>query len=177
VHLYEVAARLFDVEIPIVAAVQGSAVGGGLGLALACDFRVATPRSRFVANFARLGIHHGFGLSVTLPSVVGRQAAARMLLAAQEVSGEEALRIGLCDRLVDEEDLVAAAASFADELASLAPLAVRSIKHTMRADLKAQVLRSIDREINEQRWLMRTGDHAEGVAAASEKRSAQFQSA
>jgi enoyl-CoA hydratase/carnithine racemase len=175
-HLYEEAARLFDVEVPLVAAVQGAAIGGGLGLALVCDFRVATPRTRFVANFAQLGIHHGFGLSVTLPLVVGHQAAMRMLLAAHEVSGEEAARIGLCDRLVAEDDLMTAATTFAGGIAGLAPLAVRSMKRTLRGRLKAEVLATIDREINEQRWLMRTGDHAEGVAAVGARREPSFQS-
>nr|BFE74168.1 hypothetical protein GCM10020092_074690 [Actinoplanes digitatis] len=69
--LYRCAARLFEVRTPIIAAVQGSAVGGGLGLACAADFRVAEASTRFVANFARLGFHQGFGLSVTLPELVG----------------------------------------------------------------------------------------------------------
>jgi enoyl-CoA hydratase/carnithine racemase len=176
-HLYEDAARLLDVEVPLVAAVQGAAIGGGLGLALVCDFRLATPQTRFVANFAQLGIHHGFGLSATLPRVVGQQAAAKMLLAAHEVFGEEALRIGLCDQLVNHDDLIAAATAFAQGIAALAPLAVRSIKRTLRSGLKAEVLATIDREINEQRWLMRTADHAEGVSAVSEKREPSFQSA
>ena len=73
--LYEQAARLFSNRKPIVAAVQGAAVGGGLGLALAADFRVATPETRFSCNFAKLGFHQGFGISVTLPAVVGQQRA------------------------------------------------------------------------------------------------------
>jgi enoyl-CoA hydratase/carnithine racemase len=173
-HIYEDAARLFDVEVPIVAAVQGAAIGGGLGLAMACDFRVATPRARFVANFAALGIHHGFGLSVTLPRVVGNQRAERMLLAGQQVSGEEAMAIGLCDLLVPEEDLMPAVDKFAHEIAELAPLAVRSIKRTLRQGIKEEVLSAIDREINEQNWLFRTADHREGAAALAEKRAPVF---
>src|SRR5713226_1967297 len=71
VNFYDVAAGLFDQPLPVVAAIQGAAIGGGLGLALAADFRVASPEARFSANFARLGFHQGFGLSVTLPAVVG----------------------------------------------------------------------------------------------------------
>ncbi len=78
--LYRAALRLFAAPLPVVAAVQGAAIGGGCGLALSADFRVATRRSRFSANFARLGFHHGFALTVTLPAVVGRQAAADLLL-------------------------------------------------------------------------------------------------
>ena len=73
--LYAEAVRLFRASIPVVAAVQGAAVGGGLGLACSADFRVAASESRFTANFAQLGFHHGFGLSVTLPLIVGHQRA------------------------------------------------------------------------------------------------------
>ena len=96
------ALRLFAAPLPVVAAVQGAAIGGGCGLALSADFRVATPQSRFSANFARLGFHHGFALTVTLPAVVGRQAAADLLLTGRRVGGEEALALGLCDRLAGE---------------------------------------------------------------------------
>ena len=98
-RVYRQALRLFTARRPVVAAVQGAAVGGGLGLALAADFRVAVPESRFAANFARLGFHQGFGLSVTLPALVGQQRALELLLTGRDVSGSEALEIGLCDRL------------------------------------------------------------------------------
>ena len=86
-HLYDLAIRLFEQPLPIVAAVQGAAIGGGLGLALAADFRVATPDSRFAANFALLGFHHGFGLTVTLPLVVGHQAAIDLLYTGRRIDG------------------------------------------------------------------------------------------
>src|SRR5262245_57535217 len=74
--LYGEATRLFRAAAPVVAAVQGAAVGGGLGLACSADFRVACPEARFVANFARLGFHHGFALTVTLPRIVGEGRAS-----------------------------------------------------------------------------------------------------
>ena len=101
-ELYDQARRLFAAPLPVVAAVQGAAIGGGCGLALSADFRVAAPSSRFSANFARLGFHHGFALSVTLPAAIGRQAAADLLLTGRRVGGEEALALGLCDRLAPE---------------------------------------------------------------------------
>ena len=90
----------------MVAAVQGPAVGGGLGLALVADFRVACSEARFSANFNRLGFHPGFGLSVTLPRVVGMQKAAYMFYSGRRVQGEEALAIGLADRLVAKAELL-----------------------------------------------------------------------
>ncbi len=174
-HIYDVAMRLFEQTVPIVAAVQGNAVGAGLGLALAADFRVATPGTRFLANFAALGFHHGLGLTETLPRAVGAQRAAEMLYTAQPVLGPEALTIGLCDRLVPAEDLRAAALDFAGEIAANAPRAVRSIRETMRGDLAERVRIALVRERAEQDRLMQTADFAEGVAAAKEHRTPIFE--
>src|SRR4029077_9365283 len=115
---YGEAVRIFSNTKPIVAAVQGAAVGGGLGLTLSADFRVASPETVFRCNFARLGFHHGFGLSVTLPAVVGQQRALELLYTGGEVKGEEALRIGLADRCVPLDDLRTEARAFALEIAA-----------------------------------------------------------
>ena len=173
-ELYDQALRLFQVEIPVVAAVQGAAVGGGLGLACATDFRVASPQSRFSANFARIGLHHGFGLSATLPAIVGQQRATDLLYTGRRVGGEEAERIGLADRLAGPDDLREAALAFAGELACAAPLAVRAIRATMRAGIAERVRAATDAELAEQRRLWPTEDFAEGVRAAAERRPAEF---
>jgi 2-(1,2-epoxy-1,2-dihydrophenyl)acetyl-CoA isomerase len=173
-HLYEEAVRLFEAHTPVVAAVQGAAIGGGLGLAMAADFRVASPEARFSANFARLGFHHGFGLTVTLPRAVGQQRALELLYTGRRVSGEEALRIGLCDRLASAEDLRAQAHAFAAEIAASAPLAVRSIRETMRGDLAGRVREALVRERAEQERLNQTEDFREGVRATAERREAHF---
>ena len=173
-HLYDEAVRLFAARTPVVAAVQGAAVGGGLGLALAADFRVASPEARFVANFARLGFHHGFALSVTLPLVVGRQRALELLLTGRRVPGEEALRIGLCDRLAPAAELREAAHSLAAEIAESAPLAVRAIRETMRVDLVGRVRATLERERAEQERLRTTEDFEEGVRATAERRTPRF---
>jgi 2-(1,2-epoxy-1,2-dihydrophenyl)acetyl-CoA isomerase len=116
--LYEQAARLFEANTPVVAAVQGAAIGGGLGVALSADFRVASPDSRFSANFARLGIHHGFGLTVTLPLVVGHQRALELLYTGERLPGQRAHQIGLCDRLVPTDELRDEAVALASEIAT-----------------------------------------------------------
>ncbi|MFZ0251510.1 MAG: enoyl-CoA hydratase/isomerase family protein [Acidimicrobiales bacterium] len=175
--LYRAALRLFAAPLPVVAAVQGAAIGGGCGLALSADFRVATPRSRFSANFARLAFHHGFALSVTLPAVVGRQAAADLLLTGRRVGGERALALGLCDRLVDEDDLLGAAVAYADELAASGPLAVRAIRATLRQGLVDAARLAMERECAEQTRLRDTADFAEGVRAAAERREPSFRGA
>src|SRR5215472_533088 len=174
-ELYDQALRLFQAEIPVVAAVQGAAVGGGLGLACAADFRVASPQSRFSANFARIGLHQGFALTVTLPGIVGQQSAAELLYTGRRIGGEEAARIGLTDRLVDPGQLHAAVHDLAAEIASAAPLAVRAIRATMRAGLADQARSAMERELSEQRKLWPTADFAEGVRAVAERRPARFE--
>ncbi|MFT3855615.1 MAG: enoyl-CoA hydratase/isomerase family protein [Ilumatobacteraceae bacterium] len=173
-HLYDEAQRLFEQPLPIVAAVQGAAIGGGLGLALAADFRVASPEARFAANFALLGFHQGFALSVTLPALVGQQQAAQLLYTGKRVDGGEAMRIGMVDRLVPAGDLREEARAFAAELAVAAPLAVRSIRETLRADLAVRTKAAMAREKAEQDRLQHTSDWREGVAAVAERRPANF---
>jgi 2-(1,2-epoxy-1,2-dihydrophenyl)acetyl-CoA isomerase len=173
--LYAAAARLFANELPVVAALQGAVIGGGLGLALVGDFRVASPDSRFAANFARLGLHHGFGLSITLPRAIGPQRAAELLMTGRRIDGREAERIGLVDRLVDADAIRSTAIDLALEIATAAPLAVRSIRKTLRGDLAKQIASATDHERSEQAWLRATKDFAEGVEASSQRREPVFE--
>ncbi|MBW2275409.1 MAG: enoyl-CoA hydratase/isomerase family protein [Deltaproteobacteria bacterium] len=173
-HLYDAAVRLFSTQSPVVAAIQGAAIGGGLGLALMPDFRVAAPEARFAANFARLGFHHGFGLSVTLPDVVGRQRAMELLYTGRRVRGEEALGMGLCDRIAPLAELRQAATDFAREIALSAPLALRSIRETLRGDLPERIRAATARERVEQERLQKTKDFREGIRAMGERRTPSF---
>ena len=173
-HLYDEAVRLFATRTPVVAAIQGAAIGGGLGLALMPDFRIAAPEARFAANFARLGLHHGFGLSVTLPDLVGGQKAMELLYTGRRLRADEALAIGLVDRVVPLEDLRAAASEFAHEIAGSAPLAVSSIRETLRGELAQRIRTATDHEKIEQERLQQTKDCREGVRAMSERRKPDF---
>lgn len=173
--LYAQAVRLFSARKPIVAAVQGAAVGGGLGLALAADFRIASPDTVFRCNFARLGFHQGFGISVSLPAVVGQQRALELLYTGGQVKGEEAIAIGLADRCVPTEELRDAAHAFAAQIATSGPLAVVAIKETMRGRLAAEVAAVTAREQAAQVALRATSDFAEGVQATTERRAPEFQ--
>jgi 2-(1,2-epoxy-1,2-dihydrophenyl)acetyl-CoA isomerase len=172
--LYGEAVRLFAARTPIVAAVQGAAVGGGLGLALVADFRVAGPSTRFIANFSRLGLHQGFGITVTLPAVVGIQRAQELLYTGREVPGGEAISIGLCDRLAGDDVVRSAAYAFAAEIAASAPLAVESIRQTLRGELSDRVRVATVKEQTEQIRLAATTDFVEGVSATAERRQPRF---
>jgi 2-(1,2-epoxy-1,2-dihydrophenyl)acetyl-CoA isomerase len=173
--LYREAIRLFEATTPVVAAVHGAAVGGGLGLACSADFRVGCPEARFAANFARLGFHHGFGLTVTLPAIIGQQRSLELLYTGRRIGGEEAARIGLCDRLVPADQVRPAAHALAAEIAGSAPLAVRSIRATMRGQLAGQVRAATAREAAEQERLRETADWREGVRAMAERRAPRFE--
>ena len=174
-ELYREAVRVFAAPLPVIAAVQGAAIGGGLGLACSADFRVASPNARFAANFAQLGFHQGFALSATLPRIVGQQHALDLLYTGRRVGGDDAARIGLVDRLVDADQLRDAALELATDIAGSAPLAVASIRATMRADLVDAVRTAVDREASEQVRLQQTADFREGVRASAERRQPAFE--
>jgi enoyl-CoA hydratase/carnithine racemase len=174
-HLYDEAVRMFSTRKPIVAAVQGAAIGGGLGLALAADFRVAAPEARFSANFAKLGFHHGFGLSVTLPFVVGNQHALELLYTGKRINGEEALTIRLCDRLAPLSRLREETIAFAREIASSGPLAIESIRQTQRGHLPERIRAATVRERAEQERLQQTEDFREGFRAMTARRPPKFE--
>lgn len=173
-RIYEAGLRLFSLKKPMIAEIQGAAVGGGLGLALVADFRVAGDNARFVANFNRLGFHPGFGLSTTLPRLIGQQQAAMLLYTGRRVKADEALRLGLADMHVGADELRAAAMALAQDIALSAPLAVQSTRATLRTGLADAVRQASLRESSEQEWQLKTEDFMEGVNAMTERRDPVF---
>lgn len=172
--LYAQALRVFACRKPIVAGVQGAAIGGGLGLALAADFRVTCPEARFAANFTRLGFHPGFGLTVTLPELVGRNTAELMFYTSRRLSGTEAVAKGLANVLVEADQLKEKTIELANEIASCSPLGLLATRETVRAGLVERVRRAVERELQEQTRLRVTADFAEGVASVAQRRNANF---
>ena len=173
-HLYLEGNRLFRTKKPIIAAVHGAAVGGGLGLAMVADFRVAGPETRFCANFTRLGFHPGFGLTVTLPLVIGPTKAGMMFYTSRRVRGDEAYEMGLADVLVPQDKVREAALKLAAEIAENSPLGLISTRATMRSELAERVLKATEHELKEQTWLRQTDDFKEGVKATAERRVPNF---
>lgn len=171
---YAVGARLFKQPLPVVAAVQGAAIGGGLGLACAADFRVVTPQTRLEANFTRLGFHPGFGLSRVLPRLVGHQKALMLLMDGQHVDGREAVEMGLADQLTETQSLTTAAVALAARLAERAPLAVQAVRATLRRELIRDIEETMTWEASEQRRLWATEDAAIGLDAAQRRESPNF---
>jgi enoyl-CoA hydratase/carnithine racemase len=168
--LYAQAERIFRRSKPMVAAVQGAAIGAGLGLALSADLRVAGPAARLSSNFVRLGFHPGFGLTCTLPRLLGAQRASWMMLSAERVKPADALAWGLVDRLADAGAERDVALKMAAEIAANAPLALLAVRATATAGLADEVTAAMRREHAEQSALRGTADYAEGVASVFERR-------
>lgn len=173
--LYAEAMRLFSNRKPIVASVQGPAIGAGLGLALVADFRVGSPLARFSANFNRLGIHPGFGMSHTLPRILGAQKAAWMLYTGERICAQSALTLGLIDALSEDPDPLGAAQAMARDIALSAPGAVQSTRSTLRAAFADAVVDANRHECAVQVDQFRHPDFLEGVKAAAQRRAPVFQ--
>jgi enoyl-CoA hydratase/carnithine racemase len=172
--VYRAALPIFRRRRPLIAAIQGPAVGGGLGLALAADFRIAAPQARFHANFVRIGLHPGFGLTYTLPRLIGVGAASSMLLLGSRIDGAEAVRIGLADQMAEPTDLRGDAISFAKRIGAGAPLAVSSILAALNSNLADEIEQAMQRELAEQRKLFDSEDFREGVLASAQRREPVF---
>lgn len=173
-ELYREGLRLFDGTKPIIAAVNGSAVGGGLGLAMAADFRVAGPSTRFAANFTRIGYFPGFGLTATLPRVVGEQRALEILYTGRDLIGSELAGLGLCDRYAEDDDVRTAALALAGEIAEAAPLSVSAVRAVLRGGMRELVADATAVELEHQLRLRQSKDFAEAQNARREKRAVRF---
>jgi enoyl-CoA hydratase/carnithine racemase len=166
---------VLDIEVPTIAAMNGHAIGGGLGLALVCDLRVANREARYGANFARLGLHTGMAISYLLPRIVGVPQAADLLFAGRIVDGTEAARLGLAHCAVDPDQVAGEARRRAEAIAGCAPLAVRLIKRSFYRGLDWDPRAAAEREAWAQSATFRTEDAREGIRALLEKRPPHFQ--
>lgn len=172
--LYVEAVRLFHCQKPVIAAVQGAAIGGGLGLAVMADFRVVCSSTRMAANFVKLGFTPGFGLTHTLPRLIGKQKANFLFLTGRRIDGKTAHDWGLGDIFTENKKVRLTALDLAAEIAENAPLAVVSLRNQLRSGLAEAVQRATDIEGNAQQTLQRTKDHQEGIRAVAERRKGNF---
>jgi len=166
---------LLDVEVPILAAMNGHAIGGGFGLALVCDIRVANREAKYGANFARLGIHSGMAISYLLPRIVGVARAADMLFSGRILTGTEAEAIGLVHCAVSAEEVANEAKRRAREIASCAPLAVRLMKRSLYRGMNWDPRTAAEHEAWAQSATFASEDAKEGIRALLEKREPRFQ--
>lgn len=169
----DVISLLVEGSVPVVAAVEGAAVGAGTSLAIACDLIVSARGAKYGSIFGRIGLVADSGLSWTLPRRVGPGAARRLMLRGEVIGAEEAHRIGLVDELVDDGSALEVAIERAQELARAAPLALAATKRLL-ADPPETLADALHAEETEQVALFETDDFAEGRAAFLEKRSPEF---
>lgn len=171
---YEPFLEVFDLPMPTIAAMNGHAVGGGFGLSLVCDLRVANRDAKYGANFARLGIHSGMAISHLLPRIVGVPLAADLLFTGRLVSGAEAASIGLVHEAVAADAVTEAARRRARAIATCAPNAVRSMKQALYRGTGWDPRRAAREESFVQAATMRSEDGREGIRALLEKREPRF---
>jgi enoyl-CoA hydratase/carnithine racemase len=165
---------LLDVEVPTIAAMQGHAIGGGLGLAVVCDLRVASRDSRYGANFVRLGLHPGMATTYLLPRLLGVPRGVELLLTGRIVTGEEAAALGLVHYAVAADRVLEKAYALAREVASAAPLAVRWTKQSIYRGLGWDPREAARFEAHAQSRTSETADFREGVAALLARREPRF---
>ncbi len=172
--MYEPFLRVLDLEVPVIGALNGHAVGGGFGLALLCDMRVGNCDAKYGANFAKLGLCSGMAISYLLPRLVGLARASELLFTGRLVRGSEAHGMGLFNDAVPADRVLPRALELAAEVAAAAPYAVRSMKHVMRQGLGWEVRRAAWAEAYAQAASLETADAKEGMSALLEKRTPTF---
>lgn len=165
---------LFHCPVPIVAAVNGAAVGAGCDLALMCDVRVASTTAFFAESFVKVGLIPGDGGSFLLPRVVGAARAAELTLTGDQISAETALAWGMVSQVVAPEDLSGVARGIADRIAANPPVAVRAAKQLLRESDRLTLAEMLDKAADVQALLHQTHDHHEAVTAFVEKREPRF---
>lgn len=163
-----------DLDVPTIAAVNGPAIGAGMALALACDLRYATPSAKLGVPFTKLGMHAGMATTWLLPEVAGLGAARELLLTGRIVSGEEAVGLGVVNRVLPAEGFLGAVLEIASGVAAAAPVATRLTKVALRGGGHADFEAALQWEALAQPITLATADLQEGLAAQREKRPARF---
>jgi len=159
---------------PTIAAIDGICMGGGLEVALGCDLRVATPKSRFATPEGKLGIIPGGGATARLPRIVGRGWGMEMMLMGEPIDAERALQIGLVTRLVEPDELLNEIRRMADHLAQFAPFVPRTMKAMVHFGMEASLAGALMFEKYAQGALVQTEDKTEGISAFLDKRDPEF---
>lgn len=162
-----------DLNVPLIAAINGAAVGAGLCVACACDFRVASDLTKLGFTFLKLGLHPGMGATYFVPRIVGASVATELLVTGRVINAEEALKVGIISRVVSSSEVMTTARAIADEILTCGPEATAQLLQTMRGD-PAELKRALDREAQCQSVNYAGAEFAEGVCAVKEKRLPSF---
>jgi len=172
--MYEPFLSLLDVEVPVIGALNGHAIGGGFGLALVCDIRVGALEAKYGANFVALGLAPGMAISYLLPRLIGVARASELLFTGRLVDGAEAERIGVVNRAVPSAQVLPEAMAIARAIADNAPFAVRATKAAIRRGLGLEIRAAARAEAHDQAQSLTTDDAREGMSALLAKRKPVF---
>ena len=172
--LQTMAKRLFDLEVPVIAAINGHALGAGLDLACLCDIRIASERAKFAVSFIKLGIIPGDGGAWLLPRVVGLSRAAELALTGDSIDAQQALAWNLVSHVVPHDQLMSSARAMAGRVACHAAHGVRLTKRLLREALRSNFETVMELSAVYQALSHKTADHAEAVNAFLDKRAPRF---
>lgn len=165
---------VLDLDVPVIGALNGHAVGGGFGLALVCDLRVGDERAKYGANFTKLGLAPGMAISYTLPLVIGVPRANELLFTGRLVTGTEAAALGILNHALPASEVLSRAMEIARTIAANAPLAVRATKAAIRRGIGLAIRDAARAEAYAQAETIATDDAREGIAALLAKREPSF---
>ena len=174
-NIHRIPKTLETVDKPVIAMVNGLAVGAGMGMCLMCDVRIASDEARFSTGYVRVGLVPGDGDTYFLPRLVGAAKALELLWTADFIDAPEALRLGIVNRVVAAGDLAPEARAFAEQLANGPQIPIRMIKRHVYQSLRLDLRTHLDLVSSHMAVVRETADHAEGVAAFKEKRPPKFQ--
>lgn len=166
--------RMVEIDMPIVAALHGPVYGAGVGIALACDLRIAAESAKFSVAFIKIGLMPDAGVTYFLPRIVGLGRAMQMSMLGDTVDAEEAYRIGLVNEVVSDEELEGETRKRAGHLAAMPTAALGRIKDSLYASFETDLETTLESEAEGQTFCGYTQDHREGVAAFFEKRTPEF---
>jgi enoyl-CoA hydratase/carnithine racemase len=173
-RVHKVAFAMERIDKPVIAAVNGVAVGAGMDMALMCDMRFMARSATWSEGYVRIGAVPGDGGCYFLPRLVGRAKALELLLSGDFIDAAESLRIGLVNRVCDDSELADQAHAFARRLAGNSPIAVRTIKRAVDQSMRADLRTSLDLISSHMGVVLTTEDAAEAMGAFRDKRTARF---
>jgi enoyl-CoA hydratase/carnithine racemase len=173
-NLQEVLLTVYNVEVPTIAAVNGSAVGAGCGLALMCDIRVASRKATFGETFLNVGLVTGDGSAFTLPRTIGMAKACELIFTGATIDADTAMSVGLINYIVEHEQLLAKANEIAVNIASKPPQALRMTKRLIRTGQHSTLVHIMEEAAAFQSLCHYTEDHMEALSAMFEKRQPKF---
>lgn len=175
IEFYNSFLKMHELEVPLIAAINGHAVGAGLCVACACDIRIASEKAKLGFTFTKLGLHPGMGATYFLPRILGVAMATELMITGRMVDAAEALKLGLVSKVCGEGEVMPAALALCDEIKDTGPLSISQLLSSVRSHARS-LGECLDTEARAQSVNYASDEYAEGIRAIREKRKAKFSS-